>query len=440
MITIRELVSHVGEQISVLGFVETLRAGKRRAFLDIGYGPDRVQSVASTADLPADLTVRSYVRVDGTVRTLPPDKYSHLPVELTDSRVILLSRADDTTLSKCPAGASTEVQLRERHHYFRDPTFASILRLSDALAQSVRQFFRDTHCTELIPPSFTGVECEGGATLFSLEHPGKSVAEPQTVYLTQSSQFALEMALPGLGDCFCIAPSFRKEHSHTRRHLTEFTHVESEWGGILTFEDHLDKLRALLQGTLRHFLVLGASDLRALGQYDRVVTLLAKCQDIVVLEHQEAIQQLNALGIRKKDGSVFGPEDDIEEAEERKLIDTLDRVVFLTKFPKVFKSFYMCEDPSDPSRVLGCDVEVPGVGEIIGSGVREFDAARLTQRLLENHLKPEDYTEYIELRRCGFARTSGMGLGLGRMLTWLLDLHSIRQVVAFPRFPGYVRP
>lgn len=36
--------------------------------------------------------------------------------------------------------------------------------------------------------------------------------------------------------------------------------------------------------------------------------------------------------------------------------------------------------------------------------------------------------------------TSGMGLGLGRMLTWLLDLHSIRQVVAFPRFPGYVRP
>jgi len=440
MIPIRELVSHVGEQVSILGFVETLRAGKRHAFLDIGYGTDKVQSVTSTASLPADLTVRSYVRVEGTVRALPQDKYSHQPVELTDSHVVLLSRADDMTLSKCPVGASLEVQLRERHHYFRDPTFASILRLSDALAQAVRQFFRDTHCTELIPPSFTGVECEGGASLFGLEHPGRSSAEPMTVFLTQSSQFALEMALPGLGDCFCIAPSFRKENSHTRRHLTEFTHVESEWGGILTFEDHLEKLRALLQGTLRHFLALGASDLRALGKYDRVVALLAKCHDILVLEHQEAIERLNVLGIRKKDGSAFGPEDDIEEAEERQLIDTLDRVVFLTKFPKVFKSFYMCQDPSDPSRVLGCDVEVPGVGEIIGSGVREFDATRLTQRLLENHLKPEDYTEYIELRRCGFARTSGMGLGLGRMLTWLLDLHSIRQVVAFPRFPGYVRP
>jgi asparaginyl-tRNA synthetase len=97
-------------------------------------------------------------------------------------------------------------------------------------------------------------------------------------------------------------------------------------------------------------------------------------------------------------------------------------------------------DPEDDSRVLGCDVEVPGVGEIIGSGVREGDHQRLKDRLLEAGLKPDDYSEYIDLRKYGFCKTSGMGLGVGRLLTWLLGAYSIRDVTAFPRFPGYLRP
>jgi asparaginyl-tRNA synthetase len=85
-------------------------------------------------------------------------------------------------------------------------------------------------------------------------------------------------------------------------------------------------------------------------------------------------------------------------------------------------------------------VEVPGVGEIIGSGVREADYDRLHQRLLDAGLVPDDYSEYLALRKSGFCMTSGMGLGLGRMLCWLLEEPSIREVTAFPRFPGYLRP
>jgi asparaginyl-tRNA synthetase len=109
----------------------------------------------------------------------------------------------------------------------------------------------------------------------------------------------------------------------------------------------------------------------------------------------------------------FSSRDDIPEAQERELIDRIGKIVFLVKFPKEFKSFYMGLDPEDPSYVLGCDVEVPGVGEIIGSGVRESSAERLTERLLEAKLQPADYEEYIALRKCGFCMTSGMGLGLG---------------------------
>ena len=163
-------------------------------------------------------------------------------------------------------------------------------------------------------------------------------------------------------------------------------------------------------------------------------------KNVVVLTHREAIEKCRELGIDGPDGMPFGDRDDIPEMQERKLIDTLGKIVLLVKFPKEFKSFYMGLDPSDESYVLGCDVEVPGVGEIIGSGIREADYKRLTDRLLECKLKLEDYADYLELRRSGFCQTSGMGLGLGRMLCWLLDKSSIRDVVAYPRFPGYLMP
>ncbi len=446
-IPIYSIPSYVGEVVSVLGFVRTIRSSsKKLSFLTLYYGPTEVQVVYETSKVTTP-TIMSYIRVTGTVRQIPSDKYSFMSVEIVDASIQILSLADEKSQSVCPPEASQEVRLQKRHYYFRDPEFAKTLHLSDLLCQAIRMHFQTTHCREIIPPSFTGVECEGGATLFSVQHPGKSSAEPISAFLTQSSQFALEMTLPGTGDCFCIAPSFRAEHSHTRRHLTEFTHVESEWGGILTFEDHLDKLRGLLRGILRHFLDISEHELKKYGKYEkdrtlytRVKTLYDMTADILVLDHKDAIKMCTQFGLEKEPGVPFSERDDIPEAQERQLIDKIGKIVFLVRFPKEFKSFYMALDPEDSSRVLGCDVEVPGVGEIIGSGVRESDYDRLYQRLIESGLKPDDYSEYLDLRKSGFAYTSGMGLGLGRMLTWILGVSSIREVVAFPRFPAYVRP
>ena len=96
---------------------------------------------------------------------------------------------------------------------------------------------------------------------------------------------------------------------------------------------------------------------------------------IVILDHKDAINECTKYNIFKdpETKTPFDERDDIPEAQERALIDSIGKIVFLVKFPREFKSFYMALDPTDESRVLGCDVEVPGVGEIIGSGVREAD-------------------------------------------------------------------
>jgi asparaginyl-tRNA synthetase len=462
-----------GKPLTVVGSVVRLHTMKTMIFVEIVYGtsvPLQVVIPKKVIGVPTgttQITVGSYLEITGTVSTLPEGKRTILPYELVAESVTVVGTCETDFTQRCAPDSTMEVQLKERHLYLRDPIFKKITKVRAQFMQACRKYFDASH-TEIIPPIFTGTECEGGASLFKVQHPGVSTSRPMTAYLAQSSQFALEYAQPGLGDVYCIAPSFRAEHSQTRRHLTEFTHVEAEWGDITSLEEHHQHLLDMLKGIISCFLEIAKETLVSLGVYERVQQLYAMTDDIVTLSHKDAITMCNELGIHKEihkeitvaskaSDSVgtsvvhtvpFDIRDDIPEKQERKLIDHIGKIVFLSRFPKEFKSFYMKCDPTDPSYVLGTDVEVPGVGEIIGSGVRESDHDTLLAAMLAQGLKPEDYTEYLDLRKYGFQRTSGMGLGFDRMLCWLLgDLKgegvqtmSIREVSTFPRFPAYLRP
>lgn len=208
----------------------------------------------------------------------------------------------------------------------------------------------------------------------------------------------------------------------------------------MSLEDHLEKLRSLVRGTVAKFLKYGRKYLDEMGLTTRVEKLLKMTEDILIMTHREAIDYCRSHEIYKDDKVHFDYDDDIPEMQERRIIDMIDKIVFLVKFPKGFKSFYMKTDPTDPEYVWGCDVEVPGVGEVVGSGVRVYDEKELRDRLRDQGLKESEYREYIELRKYGPGRTSGMGLGVDRFLTWLLGTFSIREVVTFPRYPGHLFP
>ena len=433
---------------SIRGWVETIRRQKKFAFLTLRDGPldeDRIQVVLDSS-LSDGLADESYVELSGKCSSLPEKATSFRRFEFHASTLKVIGKSDSDFSSRCPSTAGPDTKIVERHLHLRDREFALVTALRAKFLRALRSAFEEMDCIEITPPSFVGVECEGGATLFKIKHPG--VHGEVDSYLTQSSQFYLEYALPAMGDTDCIAQSFRAEKSHTRRHLTEFTHAETEWKDIYTLEDHYGKLKTMIQLILAYFEkcaekeLIDYSKIRKVDLSARLKKLIEMSKDILILKHSKAIELCREYEIYKDDDQkiFYGPTDDIPEAAERKLIDKLDKIVFLSHFPMVTKSFYMKADPEDPSLAWGVDVEVPGVGEVVGSGVRESDYETLVKRLTEQKLKPDDYKEYLELRKYGFAKTSGMGLGVDRFLCWILDLFTIRQSVTFPRYPGCLRP
>jgi len=153
------------------------------------------------------------------------------------------------------------------------------------------------------------------------------------------------------------------------------------------------------------------------------------------IRYSEALDILLSKGFDIKWGDDFGAD------EERELSKEFEKPFFVTHWPREAKAFYHLPDPADPRVCRNADLLAPeGYGEVVGGGQRIHDYDQLIERLRENGLNPEDYRWYLDLRKYGSIPHSGFGLGIERMLRWLLKLPHIRDACLFPRTPARVYP
>lgn len=437
-IKIRDSIASRGQRIKIFGWLHSLRSQKGLIFIDLRDGTGYIQCVlsgqlAQTYDA-LTLTLETTIAVYGVVAALPEGKSAFDNHELTADFFEVIGKApggEDAFLNIVAEDSKKlDYLLDQRHLVLRRETEASLFKVRAAVLKAFRQSYDELGLLEVTPPCMVQTQVEGGGTLFEFNYYGKSA------YLTQSSQLYLETCLPSLGDVFCVQESFRAEKSMTRRHLSEYTHVEAEIGFVV-FEDLLVHIEEVICRTITTVL----SDPYAGPMIAKLnPSFVPPTRPFMRLEYKDAITYLNEHHILKEDGSEHEFGDDIAEAAERAMTDQIGLPIFLTRFPVEIKSFYMkkCED--DRRVTESVDVLMPGVGEITGGSMRIDEYEELLEGYAREGIDPKPYYWYTDQRKYGTCSHGGYGLGLERFLAWLCDRFTVRDLSLYPRFTERCRP
>jgi asparaginyl-tRNA synthetase len=421
-VRISELCGHVGETVTLQGWVVTTRSSGKIAFVVLRDGTGSVQGVLSKKEVSEDtwaafgaLTQEASVAMTGIVRD---DPRSPGGFELSVASLELLGASPDYPIT--PKEHGTTFLFEHRHLWLRTRRQAALARVRHEVEQAIRDYFYQEGFTLVDTPILTGAIGEEAGNLFATDYFDLGKA-----YLAQTGQLYVEAAAAALGKVYCFGPTFRAEKSKTRRHLTEFWMVEPE----VAFNDSDANMR--LQESFVSYIVARVLDRRKeeLKELERDTSSLERVQaPFPRISYTDAVPRLNQLGSDIAWGRDLGGDDETLLAQE------YDRPVFVYNYPREVKAFYMKENPDDPRTVLNNDCLAPeGYGEIIGGSQREDDYDRLLARIHEQGLDPERYRWYLDLRRYGTFVHSGFGLGIERTVAWVAGVPHIREAIAFPR-------
>ena len=429
-VAISELSKHVGQEVTLQGWLYNKRSSKKLHFLEVRDGSGIVQAVVFVGDVTPELFAatdklqqETSLEVSGLVKEHGKIAGQY-ELQAKDVRVIApVAREYPIT----PKEHGTDFLMDNRHLWLRSKRQHAIVRVRHTIIKAIRDFFDGRGFTLVDAPIFTPNACEGTSTLFETDYHG----EP--AFLTQSGQLYMEAAAAAFGKAYCFGPTFRAEKSKTRRHLAEFWMVEPEVA-FMDLEGDMKLAEDMLEYIVGRALEERKEELKIC---ERDTSMLEKVTaPFPRITYAEAILHLQANGHPEaKIGEDFGGD------EETVISSKFDRPVIVHRYPADLKAFYFAHDKADPKLALNMDVLAPeGYGEIVGGGQREEDLTRLEEAIEQHKLPKEAFEWYLDLRRYGSFPHAGFGLGVERSVAWICGLPHVRETIPFPRMMNRLAP
>jgi asparaginyl-tRNA synthetase len=444
----------IGSEVCVKGWVRTRRGNKHVQFVALNDGSS-IKNIQIVFDMEKfddeqlkPITTGASLCVEGR---LVESMGKGQTCEIQADKVEIYGTADPETYPLQKKGHTLEFLREKAHLRPRTNTFGAVLRVRSALAFAIHKFFNERGFFYLHTPLITSSDCEGAGAMFQVttlplndlpKAENGDVDYSQDFFgkptaLTVSGQLEGELGATSLGAIYTFGPTFRAENSNTPRHLSEFWMIEPEVA-FYDINDNMQLAEDFIKYCIQYALDNCRDDIEFLQQmYDN--ELISRLEfvvknEFVRLSYTEGVKILEESGKKFEFPVYWGA--DLQSEHERFLVEEhFKKPVILTDYPRDIKAFYMKQN-EDGKTVRAMDVLFPKIGEIIGGSEREESYDKLLKRIEEMNIPMKDMWWYLETRQYGTVPHSGFGLGFERLVLFVTGMANIRDVIAFPRYPG----
>ena len=437
------------KKITVSGWIRNHRPQKEFGFIDFSDGTcfKHLQIVYDNTldnfDSISKLLVGCSLEVEGIL----VKSSGNQDVEVKANKITLLGECGEDYPIQ-PKRHTKEFLREQAYLRARTNMFQAVFRIRSLAAQAIHKYFGDRGYVYVNTPIITASDCEGAGEMFQvttldLDRIAKNgkVEYDRDFFgkkagLTVSGQLEGETYAMAFSKIYTFGPTFRAENSNTKTHMSEFWMIEPEIA-FCNLNGLMDVEEDMLKYVIKYCLENGKDEMEFLDKFveNGLIEKLTKLinSKFTRITHEEVITILKEA----KQKWEFTPEygEDIAKEHEKYITEYFDGPVFITDWPKDIKAFYMKQN-ADGKTVAAVDLEVPGVGELMGGSQREENYDKLITRMKELDMNPEDMYWYVNLRKYGSCVHSGFGLGFERLVMYLTGMENIRDVIPYYRTPG----
>jgi len=416
-------------KVEIQGWIENLRDKKSMQFVVVRDLSGKVQVTVVKEENPEIAEIFSHATLESTVKIVGnavANEYVKLGgIEIIPESVELTSKAE-----AFPIGPESSIDQRLDYRWIdlRQEKNQLIFQFQSYLINAMREYLIKNNFIEIHTPKFIGTASESGAEVFEVKYFDRKA------YLAQSPQFYKQMAMAaGFERIFEIAPCFRAEKSHTKKHATEFTSFDVEFSYINSFQDVMDLEAEMIAYGLEKTKENFGEKVKEVFGVDIIVPKLPFPQ-MKLSEIYDELEKRYGFTVPEKEKTDLTTE--AERLCEKLAIDKFGHeFLFVTDYPPEKRAFYHMRK----NGVLqGYDLIWKGI-EITSGAQREHRFEEIKKNAEEKGLA-KDVKDYLNFFKYGIPPHGGFAIGVDRFTMLLLNLPSLKEAMFLFRGPERLNP
>jgi aspartyl-tRNA synthetase len=406
-----------GTQVTVMGWILTVRGHGNISFLTIRDKYGDISIVAKKGDCPDDvrekissLKAHSSIAIIGKIKSSDksPSGFEIIPTELrVFSQVEKIPPFEPT--AKTVKNIDTRLEVRPID--LRRKPLQHIFNVRSLVLKSIREYFGSQTFTEINTPKMIATATEGGAALFPIFYYNKEA------FLAQSPQLYKEQLTMSFEKVFEIAPIFRAEPSRTNRHLAEAISIDLE-EAFVDYNDVMDRITEIIK------ISISTVNDYVKNNTDVEFTVPDIPETVPQYSYDELVDKMQKAGAKIEWG------DDLYPSNLKKI--GLEGFYFIKDWPLAPKPFYVKDSKENPKISESFDLMF-GDLELSSGSTRIEKRDELAERMKNKGMNTDAFEYHLGAFDYGVPPHAGCGIGLERLIMALTGTENIRDVTFYPR-------